>query len=92
METTIQIKNVKIDVKEKAEKRVKEAGFSSLQDVIRLMVIDISKGRFPLTMSWSVANDAELTKALDDFKNGRYKTANTAKGLDSILDEALTDE
>lgn len=80
--TTIQTKNVDVKIKEKAEQVAKSAGFSSLQDVIRIVVIDIAQGELPLKMDWRRRpRDPELREALDDYSAGKYATLDPDKTL-----------
>ena len=83
--TVVQTKNVAIDVKERAEKRAVEAGYNSIQDVIRIFLIDVANGRFPLKLAWGDGLDPEVQKSLEDYRNGRYTTIAPNEDIDKIL-------
>ena len=69
---TVQTKNVDVKIRDKAEKIAREAGFSSLQDVIRIMIIDIANEQLPINMNWGAANDPEVRQAIEEYKQGKY--------------------
>ena len=83
---TIQTKNVDLEIKKKAEKVVKEAGMSSLQDVIRIIIIDIAEGRMPVRMAWgSTAKDPEIRESLEQYMRGEYTTVKPGQKLSDAI-------
>lgn len=77
---TVQTKNVRKDVKERAELAAKEAGFSSLQDVIRLAIVNIASGNLDINFGLSPRQVISLKKSISDYKKGNYTvlTPNTS--------------
>jgi len=81
---TIQTKNVDVEIRDKAEKVVREAGWSSLQDVIRIMIIDIANERVPVRMAWGAALDPEVRKSIEDYKAGRVYTLKKGQKISDV--------
>ncbi len=84
--TTIQTKGVSIDVKEKADQNAKAAGFSSIQDVLRIIIIDIANGELPLKIDWSYKRRKAIREALDDYERGDYIEYDSSKPLSEQID------
>lgn len=82
---TIQTKNVDVKIKNKAEKVIKDAGLSSLQDVIRIMIIDIANGRLPLRIDWGTVKDEELKESIQDYKDGKLTKIKAGQKLSEVI-------
>ena len=85
--TTVQTKKVQLAVKEKAEAYAKKAGYTSLQDVIRLFIIDLAKGRFPLGVNWGDALDPEVQESIDQIKKGNFKVIRPDQSISEVLND-----
>ena len=82
---TIQTKNVDTEIRDRAEKIVREAGLSSLQDVIRVMVIDIANGRLPVRIDWGVPKDPEVRKSIKEYSQGQFTTLKKGQKLSNSI-------
>jgi len=88
---TVQTKNVDVKIRDKAEKIVREAGFSSLQEVIRVMIIDIANERLPVSMDWGAAKDPDVRKSLKEYEEGKVVRVRPGQKLsEALLDSICT--
>lgn len=78
------------DIKEKAEKVTEDLGFSSLQEVIRVLVTKLSKNELSIRVEeaeeiihLSKAAEKKFKKALEDIKAGKNVTK--TKNVDELL-------
>ncbi len=85
---TLQTRNIPIDVKERAEANAREAGFSSLQDYVRVMVRNLSIVNVPVKIDVSLHNDPEFLKAMKDVREGRVYSLTPNPNL-NLVDQIL---
>jgi antitoxin component of RelBE/YafQ-DinJ toxin-antitoxin module len=86
---TVQTKNVDAEIRDKAEKIVRKAGFSSLQEVIRIMIVDIANERLPVNMDWGAARDPDVRKALQEYEEGKVTRVKKGQLLSDALQASL---
>ncbi len=87
---TVQTTNVNVKIKEKADKVAQEAGFNSVQDVIRIFLKDLSEGEIPLKMNWGYTRNPDLNESIRQYKNGQYKELKENEKLsDKIRDDNI---
>ncbi|MDP3917695.1 MAG: hypothetical protein Q8Q30_00775 [Candidatus Woesebacteria bacterium] len=89
--TTLQVPLTKT-LKSNATSVAKEYGFSSLQEIVRVMLSKLSKKEFVIsfgeqfpTIALSAKNEARYAKMEEDFKANR--NVYTAKNLDDFFDK-----
>ncbi len=82
---TVQTKNVDVKIRDKAEQVVRKAGFSSLQEVIRVMIIDIANERLPVSMDWGAAKDPDVRKSLREYEEGKVVRVKPGQKLSDTL-------
>ncbi len=73
MYTTLQIKNVDVSAKEKAEKFAKTAGFTSLQDVLRLFIIQISSEKIDINLEIKLHQDEVIENAVQEYLDNKFR-------------------
>lgn len=81
---TVQTRNVDVEVKKKAESVVKKFGFSSLQDVIRIFIYDISRERVDLGINLAF-KDQKLEVALEEVRSGKVIKLPRGKKISELL-------
>jgi len=89
--TTLQVPLTK-DLKFNATQVAKEYGFSSLQEIVRVMLSKLAKKEFVIsfgeqfaTVALSAKNEARYAKMEEDFKANR--NVYTAENLDDFFDK-----
>jgi len=73
---------IKAELRDKAQKKADAEGFSSLQEVVRLMLSQYSKGETELLAASRFVK--KYDKMIDDVRSGKVKTVSFDNPIDAL--------
>jgi hypothetical protein len=83
---TLQIRNVPVDLKKKADKRARQEGLKNIQEVLRAFMLAFAKGQVEINFAWGVGLSKHDERVGKEIEAGALTWRKPGESMMSFLD------